>query len=36
MPEMTYAEVLNQIRFLELHDQVKLLEELATIVHHKV
>jgi hypothetical protein len=36
MPEMTYAETLNQVRFLDLHDQVQLLEELATIVHYKV
>jgi hypothetical protein len=31
-----YEEVLNQIRLLELIDQVRLLEELATIVRYRV
>lgn len=36
MPELTYTEVFNQVRSLELHDQVRLLEELAAIVRYKV
>ena len=36
MSEFTYEEVLNQVRYLELHDQVRLLEEMATIVRYKV
>ena len=31
-----YEEVLNQVRLLELNDQVRLLEELATIVRYRV
>ncbi len=36
MPALTYDEILNQVRRLELIDQVRLLEELATIVHYRV
>lgn len=36
MPAPIYEEVLNQIRLLELIDQVRLLEELATIVRYRV
>ena len=36
MPELTYTEVLNQVRSLELHDQVRLLEELAAIVRRRI
>ncbi len=36
MPAPIYEEVLNQVRLLELTDQVRLLEELATIVRYRV
>jgi len=36
MTEFTYEEVLNQVRCLELHDQVRLLKELVAIVRYKV
>ncbi len=36
MPELTYTEVLNQVRSLDLDGQVQLLEELAAIVRYKV
>ena len=36
MSALTYDEILNQVRRLELVDQARLLEELATIVHSRV
>ena len=36
MPALTYDEILNQVRRLELEDQVRLLEELAAIVRYRV
>jgi hypothetical protein len=31
-----YDEVLSQVRLLTLHEQAQLLEELATLVNHRV
>ena len=31
-----YDEVLSQVRLLTLQEQAQLLEELATLVHHRV
>ncbi|HEV2581077.1 MAG TPA: hypothetical protein VGT44_09510 [Ktedonobacteraceae bacterium] len=36
MPQLTYSEILGQIRYLTLEEQARLLEELAGLVHARI